>query len=43
MAQDAEYLSLIDSLSQNWLKLPTAVMRDCGPATQTLGRSGNHN
>ena len=30
-------ISLLDSLNQSWLKLPLAVMRDVGPATQTLG------
>ena len=31
------HISLIDSLADGWLKLPFAVMRDVGPATQTLG------
>ena len=31
------HISLIDSLADEWLKLPCAVMRDVGPATQTLG------
>jgi hypothetical protein len=29
--------SLIDSLEQEWIKLPFAVMREVGPAAQTLG------
>ena len=29
-------ISLLDSLDGKWLKLPLAVMRDAGPATQTL-------
>jgi hypothetical protein len=29
--------SLIDSLDGEWLKLPKSIMRDAGPATQTLG------
>ena len=31
------HISLIDSLAEEWLKLPFAVMRDVGPAAQTLG------
>ena len=30
-------ITLLDSLEGNWLKLPEAIMRDCGSATQTLG------
>jgi len=32
-----EYISLVDSLTREWIKLPLAVMQDCGPAAQTLG------
>ena len=32
-----EKISLLDSLSREWLKLPLSIMRDVGPATQTLG------
>ncbi len=35
-AADVEAISLIDTLDQEWLKLPLAVMRDVGPAVQTL-------
>ena len=31
------HISLIDSLAEEWLKLPFAVMREVGPAAQTLG------
>ena len=30
-------ISLLESLNGEWLKLPLAVMRDVGPAVQTLG------
>jgi len=33
----AEYLSLLDSLSGEWIKLPLTIMADAGPAVQTLG------
>ncbi len=32
-----EEISLLDSLSHEWLKLPLSIMRDVGPAVQTLG------
>jgi hypothetical protein len=32
-----EMIDLIESLHQEWIKLPIAVMRDVGPAVQTLG------
>ncbi len=32
-----EYISLVDSLSQEWIKLPLKVIKDVGPAVQTLG------
>ena len=31
-----ERISLLDSLRQTWLKLPWPVVRECGPAAQTL-------
>ncbi len=40
MADDGrqvQYISLVDSLRGEWIKLPLAVMRDVGPAVQTLG------
>lgn len=30
-------IDLLESLDGEWLKLPFAAMRDCGPASQTLG------
>jgi hypothetical protein len=33
---NAQKLCLLQSLRGEWLKLPLAVMRDCGPAAQTL-------
>lgn len=30
-------ITLYNSLSEEWIKLPFAVMRECGPAAQTLG------
>lgn len=35
--REVRYISLVDSLTEYWLKLPLAVMRDVGPAVQTLG------
>jgi len=35
--QIPEEISLLDSLEGEWLKLPLTVMRDVGPAVQTLG------
>lgn len=32
-----EVFGLLDSLDREWIKLPLAVMRDAGPAVQTLG------
>lgn len=33
-----EYIRLVDSLAEGqWIKLPLAVMKDVGPAVQTLG------
>jgi hypothetical protein len=34
---DTEMISLIGSLDGEWIKLPLAVMREVGPAVQTLG------
>lgn len=34
---NTEYISILASLDEEWLKLPLAVMRDVGPAVQTLG------
>jgi hypothetical protein len=36
-APATEEISLRDSLDAEWIKLPLAVMRDVGPACQTLG------
>ena len=36
-APPREEISLLDSLNQEWIKLPLSIMRDVGPATQTLG------
>ncbi|NLF06867.1 MAG: hypothetical protein GX594_02675, partial [Pirellulaceae bacterium] len=30
-------ISLLESLDGEWIKLPLEVMRDIGPAAQTLG------
>lgn len=35
--RQVQYTSLVDSLDEAWIKLPLAVMRDVGPAVQTLG------
>ena len=35
-ATDVEHISLMDAFEQEWLKLPTAVMRESGPAAQTF-------
>ncbi|NLX99930.1 MAG: hypothetical protein GXY83_27850 [Rhodopirellula sp.] len=35
--RQVEYISLVDSLTREWIKLPLAVMQDCGPAAQTFG------
>ena len=32
-----EEISLLASLTGEWLKLPLSIVRDVGPATQTLG------
>ena len=32
-----EEISLLDSLNQEWLKLPLSIVRDVGSSTQTLG------
>jgi hypothetical protein len=32
-----EEISLLGSLKQEWIKLPLSIMRDIGPAAQTLG------
>lgn len=32
-----EEISLLESLNGEWLKLPLSIMRDAGPAAQTLG------
>jgi hypothetical protein len=37
MSEAPEEISLLDSLGGEWLKLLLAVMRDTGPAVQTLG------
>jgi hypothetical protein len=37
MSEVLEEITLVDSLGCEWLKLPLAVMRDAGPAVQTLG------
>ena len=34
---EVQVFDLVDSLDQSWLKLPLEVMKDVGPATQTLG------
>ena len=36
-APSPKYVSLVDSLSSEWLKLPLVIMQDVGPAVQTLG------
>ncbi len=36
-AGQVEYISLVDAMQGQWIKLPHAVMRACGPAAQTLG------
>lgn len=35
--REQERYSLVDSLDQEWIKLPFEVMQEVGPATQTLG------
>ena len=35
--RQVERISLVDSLTGEWIKLPLAVMQDVGPAVQTLG------
>jgi hypothetical protein len=35
--QSTEEYGLFDSLGREWIKLPTAAMREVGPAAQTLG------
>jgi hypothetical protein len=37
MPDESEELSLLDSLSREWIKLLLPVMREVGPACQTLG------
>ncbi len=36
-APPREEISLLASLNGEWLKLPLSIMRDVGPAVQTLG------
>ena len=36
-APSPKYVSLVDSLSSEWLKLPLVIMQDVGPAVKTLG------
>lgn len=33
---EVQHITLIDSLNGEWLKVPSAVMKDCGPAVQTM-------
>jgi len=35
--RQVESISLVDSLTREWIKLPLAVMQDVGPAAQTFG------
>src|SRR5438045_296783 len=35
-SESPRQFGLIESLDREWLKLPTAIMNDVGPATQTL-------
>lgn len=34
---DARRISLLDTLDEDWIKLPLGIMQDVGPAVQTLG------